>query len=104
MPLLVTLTLAASWAGMFIGWAVLERRKSNPRLWLGLIATAVAVPIAYFSGVFASSFNDNLCYSEAITELQAANAANRVTSITLNGYETSCRLILEQLKKKSAGI
>jgi NO-binding membrane sensor protein with MHYT domain len=100
MPLFVTLTLAASFAGLFIGWALLERRESKPRVWLGIVATGLAIPIAYFAGVFASSFNDNLCYSEVITELQAAHATGRVVAVTLSGYETSCRLVLAQIKQK----
>jgi hypothetical protein len=100
MPFLITAAFAASFAGMFVGWSFLERRKSNPRLWLGWVATAIALPISYFAGSFSSSFNDNLCYSQAISELQAAQANGRKVSVTLHGYETNCSELLAGLKQR----
>ncbi|MFO1215376.1 MAG: hypothetical protein U1E72_12360 [Burkholderiaceae bacterium] len=100
MPAYLTAVFAAAFAGMFIGWSVLERRKSSPRLWLGLAATAIALPIAYFAGAFSTSFSDNLCYSEAIAELQAAQKAGRQVSLTLHGYETNCAELLAGLKQR----
>jgi hypothetical protein len=100
MPLFVTAALALAFCGMFIGWSLVERRKSNPRLWVGALATAVALPIAYFAGVFSSSFSSNLCYSEAIAELQAAHAAGRKVVLTLHGYETHCPALLAEIRQR----
>ena len=91
MPLFLTVALSVAFAGIFVGWALLERKKSSPRLWAGFIATAISIPLAYFTGMFASSFNDNLCYSEVIGKLQEVQGSGTHMRLPLYGYETSCR-------------
>lgn len=100
MQAVFTSLLALAFTGLFVGWAMLERRKSSPRLWLGFVATAIAVPLAFYAGVFVSSFSDNLCYSEAIMELQSAHAAGRAVKIELHGYETNCTDLLASLRRR----
>ena len=100
MPLFVTVAITLAFALLFVGWALLERRKSSPRLWAGFVATAVALPIAYFLGVFTSSFNDNLCYSEVVHELLQRSPSSPLPPLPLHGYETSCTQVLAALRSR----
>ncbi len=100
MPLFVTLGVALAFSGLFVGWSLLERKKSSPRLWLGFIATAISLPVAYFLGVFLSSFSDNLCYSEVIHALVERRSESQLQPLPLHGYETSCPQVLAAVKAR----
>ena len=100
MPLFVTLAIALAFSALFVGWSLLERRKSSPRLWVGFIATGISLPIAYFLGAFSSSFSDNLCYSEVIHALLEQRQGSQLQALPLYGYETSCAEVLTAVRVK----
>jgi hypothetical protein len=68
--------------------------------------------LCFGAGAFITSFNQNMCYSEVLTELgssaqSAANSSNLVifkswadfaSSLPLQGYESNCEEILKQVK------
>jgi hypothetical protein len=79
------------------------------------LGALLALALAFFAGVFVTSFNDNLCYSNALVailgkanstfEARDANGAARfkasAKSLPIWGYETNCSklsLAIEQHK------
>jgi len=74
------------------------------------IGSIIVIALSYFAGVFTTSFNTNLCYSEAINSIKnktiKAKSQNEIKelklileNLPLHGYESNCNEILQAIKK-----
>ena len=78
-----------------------------------LVTSGAILSIAYFAGVFVTSFDSNLCYSNAIADVaqEATDAIkdgipSKVTAfetfakkLPLYGYETNCNTVTAAIER-----
>jgi len=83
---------------------------------LAALALVVPVAVAFYAGVFSTSFETDLCYSDVLAKLadkaQAAAAsqdsaamvrsATLMKSLPTRGYESQCKKILAAVEADSA--